>query len=104
MKAFQGGEYDDIEAIDDCIIRAEYETWLAAKVVYTVTLEMVFIPWLQGNEKIQFKLSATDEVKDWIVQSINSEHPSGVMSLTLIEYSPLYNFEIVKDEKGGNIS
>ena len=96
MRAFQGGEYDDIEAIDDCITRAEYETWLAAKVVYTVTLEMIFIPWLQGNEKIQFKLAATDEVKDWIVQSINSEHPSGAMSLTITEFSPLYNFEIVK--------
>ena len=96
MKAFQGGEYDDIEAIDDCRIRAEYETWLAAKVVYTINLEMVFIPWLQGNEKIQFRLAATEEVKDWVVQSVSSEHPSGVMTLTLIEFSPLYNFEIVE--------
>lgn len=94
MKAFQGGEYDDIEAIDDCITRAEYETWLAAKVVYTVSLEMVFIPWLQGNEKIRFQLAATDEIKDWIVQSISSEHPSGVMTLTLTEFSPLYNFDV----------
>ena len=96
MKAFQGGEYDDIEAIDDCITRARYETWLAAKVVYTVTLEMVFIPWLQGNEKIQFRLAATEEIKDWIVQSISSEHPSGVMTLTLVEFSPLFNFEVTE--------
>lgn len=96
MKAFQGGEYDDIEAIDDCHTRAKYETWLAAKIVYTITLEMVFIPWLQGNEKIQFRLAATEEIKDWIVQSISSEHPSGVMTLTLTEFSPLYNFEVVE--------
>ena len=90
MRAFQGGEYEDIQAIDDCITRAKYETWMAAKIIYTVTLEMVYIPWLQGNEKVRFKLAATDEVKDWIVQSISSDHPSGVMTLTLTEFSPLY--------------
>jgi len=96
-KVCSGGEYDDIEAIDDCITRAEYETWLSAKVVYTVSLEMVFIPWLQGNEKIRFTLSATGEVKDWVVQSISSSYPYGTMSLSLTEFSPLYNFE-VEDE------
>lgn len=98
LKTFQGGEYDDIQAIDDCITRAEYETWLAAKVVYTITLEMVFIPWLQGNEKVSFQIAATDKVKDWIVQSISSDHPSGSMTLTLTEFSPLYNFEVEETE------
>lgn len=92
-KTFQGGEYDDIQAIDDCITRAKYETWLAAKVVYTITLNMVYIPWLQGNEKVSFRLAATDELKDWIVQSISCEHPSGVMTLTLTEFSPLYYWQ-----------
>lgn len=94
LKVCSGGEYDDIQAIDDCITRAEYETWLSAKVVYTVNLEMVYIPWLRGNEKIRFTLSATGEVKDWVVQSINSSYPYGTMSLSLTEFSPLYNFEI----------
>ena len=93
VKAFQGGEYDDIQAIDDCITRAKYETWLAAKVVYTVTLDMIYIPWLNGNEKIGFVLAATNELKYWIVQSVSAEHPSGVMTLTITEFSPLYNWD-----------
>lgn len=97
LKVCSGGEYDDITAIDDCITRAEYETWLSAKVVYTITLEMIYIPWLQGNEKIRFTLSATGEVKDWVVQSISTSYPYGTMSLSLTEFSPLYNFE-VEDE------
>lgn len=97
LKVCSGGEYDDIQAIDDCITRAEYETWLSAKVVYTITLEMIYIPWLQGNEKIRFTLSATGEVKDWVVQSISTSYPYGTMSLSLTEFSPLYNFE-VEDE------
>lgn len=93
-----GGDYDDIQAIDDCITRAEYETWKAAKVVYTISIEMVYIPWLQGNEKIRFKLAATGEMKDWVVSSISSSYPYGTMSLTLTEFSPLYNFDVEEDE------
>lgn len=92
MISYQGGDYDDIQAIDDCKTRAIYETWLAAKIIYTVTLEMVYIPWLNGNEKISFRLAATDELKDWIVSGISVEHPSGVMTLTLTEFSPLYHW------------
>lgn len=97
IKTCSSGEYDDIQAIDDCITRAEYETWLAAKVVYTITLDMVYIPWLQGNEKLRFTLAATGETKDWVVTSINSSYPYGTMTLTLTEFSPLYNFEVEDD-------
>lgn len=97
LKTCSGGEYDDIIAIDDCITRAEYEVWKAAKVVYTITLDMIYIPWLQGNEKLRFTLSATGEVKDWVVQSISTSYPYGTMSLSLTEFSPLYNFEVEKD-------
>lgn len=97
LKVCSGGEYDDIQAIDDCITRAEYETWLSAKVVYTVSLEMIYIPWLQGNEKLRFTLSATGEVKDWVVQSISTSYPYGTMSLSLTEFSPLYNFEVEEE-------
>lgn len=94
MKSFQGGEYDDIQAIDDCIARAEYETYLAARVAYSVTLEMVYIPWLQGNEKIRFRLAENGEIKDWLVQSISSNHPNGTMNITMSEFYPYYNFDI----------
>lgn len=98
LKTCSGGEYDDIQAIDDCVTRAEYETWLSAKVVYTITLDMIYIPWLQGNEKLRFTLAATGETKDWVVTSINSSYPYGTMSLTLAEFSPLYNFETEEDK------
>ena len=58
---------------------------------------MVYIPWLQGNEKVQFTLAATGETKDWVVTSISSSHPYGTMSLTLTEFSPLYNFDVKDD-------
>lgn len=97
FRQYSGNEYDNIQAIDDCITRAEYETWKSAKIAYTVSLEMVYIPWLQGNEKIRFTLAATGEQKDWVVQSISSSYPYSTMSLSLTEFSPLYNFEVEED-------
>lgn len=94
MLVCSGTDYDTIQAIDDCITRAEYELWKNAKVVYTITLNMVYIPWLQGNEKIRFKMASTDEIKDWVVSSISSSYPHGVMTLNLTEFSPLYNFDV----------
>lgn len=94
LKVCEGGEYDDIQAIDDCITRAEYETWKSAKVAYTVSLDMIYIPWFQGNEKIRFTLSATGEVKDWVITSVSSSYPYGTMSLNMTEFSPLYNFDV----------
>ena len=97
LKVCSGGNYDDIIAIDECITRAEYETWLSAKIVYTVSLEMVYIPWLQGNEKIRFRLSSTGELKDWVVTSVSSSFPNGIMTLNLTEFSPLYNFDVEEE-------
>jgi hypothetical protein len=94
LRSYASGEYDDIQAIDDCITRAEYETWKSARVGSTITLESVYIPWLQGNEKIQFTSSDTGETKQWVVKSINTSYPHSTMSLVLEEFQEKYNFNI----------
>lgn len=94
FRSYASGEYDDIQAIDDCITRAEYETWKSAKVGSTMSLNMVYIPWLQGNEKVEFRLSESGELKQWIVKSITSSHPHSTMTLTLEEFQEKYNFDI----------
>lgn len=94
VKVCSDGEYDKIQAIDDCITRAEYENWLSAKIAYTVNLEMIYVPWLIGNEKIRFTIASTGETKDWVVQSINASLNNGTMTLSMTEFSPLYNFDV----------
>ena len=75
---------------------AEYETWLSSKIAYTINLEMIYIPWLQGNEKIRFTIASTGETKDWVVQSISSNLSTGTMTIGLTEFAPLYNFDVVE--------
>jgi len=91
LKSFQGGEYDDIQAVDDCVARAEHETYLSSRIGCTVTLDMVYIPWLQGNEKVRFKYSESGEIKDWIIKNISSDHPNGTMNVTMEEFYPYYS-------------
>lgn len=94
LKTYAGGEYDDIQAIDDCITRAEYETWKSAKVVYTTSLESIYIPWIQGNEKIIYTLKSDNITRDWVIVGLETSISSGIMTMDIVEFEPLYNFEV----------
>lgn len=94
LKTYAGGEYDDIQAIDDCITRAEYETWKSAKVVYTTSLESIYIPWIQGNEKIRYTLKSDNITRDWVIVGLETSISSGIMTMDIVEFEPLYNFEV----------
>lgn len=80
--------------IDDCITRAEYETWKSAKVVYTTSLESIYIPWIQGNEKIRYTLKSDNITRDWVIVGLETSISSGIMTMDIVEFEPLYNFEV----------
>lgn len=47
---------------------------------------MIIVPWLDVNQKIQYKPSDSDEVKTYITKSINGDLLSGTMSVSLIDF------------------
>ena len=95
MKVFSGGNCDNIYSEQLAFERAEYENWQLARTTYSLSLNTVYVPFLYGNEKIQYRLKSTNEVKEWIVKKISVSWLSGTMSITLAEFYPLYPF-IVK--------
>ena len=95
MKVFSGGNCDNIYSEQLAFERAEYENWQSARTTYSLSLNTVYVPFLYGNEKIQYRLKSTNEVKEWIVKKISGSWLSGTMSITLAEFYPLYPF-IVK--------
>lgn len=52
----------------------------------SLSLEMIIVPWLDVNQKIQYKPSDSDEVKTYITKSINGDLLSGTMSVSLIDF------------------
>lgn len=94
FKQCEGGEYDNIQAIDDCITRAEYECWLSSRLHCNTTIETIMIPWLIGNEKVLYTLKSNAEEKVFIVTGISISVLNCTSVLTLSEFYPQYNFDI----------
>jgi len=85
-----GGEYEDIYTTKLALERASYETWKRARVQDTIRLEMLYVPWLDVNQKVRYKSIVTDEEADYLVQSIQVNVETFTMYVSLTRYYPYY--------------
>ena len=54
---------------------------------------MIIVPWIDVNQKIQYKPSNSDEVKTYITKSISGDLLSGTMTVNLMEFYPTLDTE-----------
>lgn len=87
-----GNEYDNIYADDLAIQRAEYENWKATRLNDTITLNIISIPWLVGNEKISYSRQRLDTIDNYIVKQISGSITNWTQTLTLSKFYPLYPY------------
>lgn len=90
LQVLSGGEYDNIYSDELCQQRAEYENWKSTRLTDTVSLEMILVPWLGVNQKIEYTSFATGETHQYITKNISFDMQSGVMSVQMIKFYPLY--------------
>lgn len=94
-----GGEYDNYTTDESAMEVAEYMLWKGCRLVDTVTLNMVMIPWLDVNERIDYAaryLKGKVPV-EWIIKKIDKNLGEGTMNITLSRYYPYYPY-IVSDK------
>ena len=96
MQVLSAGDYEIINSDEKVKERAEFENWQSARTVYTLNLNTIFVPFIYGNEKIGYTLKSNGESKEWIIKTLSGSWTSGTMSLSLIEFYPLYPF-VVKE-------
>ena len=89
---FSGGDYENIYTEDLCKQRAEYENWKTTRLEDSITLEMINIPWLSVNKKIEYKSQITKEVNQYIIKSINRDLTKWTMNIQMIRFYDLYPF------------
>ena len=94
LQILSGGEYDDITTSVLAKERAEYETWLKSRLTDTVTLEMVIIPFLETNQKIQYKKLSNGSVDSYIIKSLSYSYMDGTMTMTMNKFYELDPFII----------
>lgn len=54
----------------------------------SLSLEMIVVPWLDVNQKIEYKTQNSNEIKTYITKSISGDLLSGKMSVNLMEFYP----------------
>lgn len=87
-----GGIYDNITSSIQAQEQAEYENWLASRLTDTLTLETVFIPFLEVNQKIQYRKLSDGSIDSYIIKSLSYSLTEGTMTITMIKFYELDPF------------
>ena len=89
-QVLEGGEYENIYTTQLALERAKYETWLKCRMQDTVEIEMILIPWMDINQKIQYTSPISGEVGTWIVQGISYNFDNWTMTVKAARFYPYY--------------
>lgn len=92
LQVLSGGDYGKIPTTTLAQERAEYENWLASRMTDTLTLEIVIIPFLEVNQKIEYKKLSDGSIDSYIVKSISYSFTSGTMTITMSKFYELDPF------------
>lgn len=85
-----GGDYEKIYTNELANQRARYEIWLSTNLQNNLTLEMMFIPWLDVNTKISYTDKETNITDSYIVKRINGSFINATMTIEIIKFYDEY--------------
>lgn len=85
-----GDEYDDIDTQDLCDQRAAYEGWKRTRLNDGYTIQMLTVPWFPVNRKFAYKSKMTGKIHDYIAKNISMDLISGLMTMQMSRFYPLY--------------
>lgn len=86
------GEYANIYSEDLATQRAKYEVWKATDLLDVISLEMLEVPWLGVNQKIEYRSSTTGLTQQYIVKTKSGSSTGSVMTLNCVKFQPLYSW------------
>ena len=92
-QVLSGGEYSNIYSTTLAFERARYENWRKCRLQDTIELEMILIPWMNVNQKIQFTSPISNQVETWITQSINYDFANWTMTVEASRFYPYYPWD-----------
>ena len=86
----QDGDYAKIYTTELAYERASYENWSKCRQQDTVDLEMILIPWLDVNNKIEYTSPMNGDVGQWLVKSISYDFANWTMKVRASRFYPYY--------------
>ena len=79
---------------DLCYSQAEYLTYQSTALLDTIKLELLIVPWLDVNQKIEYVKKQSGESNQYIIKDFSWSSLGGTMSMTIYKF--LESFEYVK--------
>ena len=89
-QVLSGDQYDEIYTTELAKERAEYENWKVARINDNLTINCLMIPWLEGNEKVEYQSQKTNEINEYIIKQISGSVSTWQQSITMQKFYPLY--------------
>ena len=90
VKTCSGDDYSNIYYDSLALYNADYELWKSSRVNDSITLEMILVPWLDVNMKIEYKKQNESTPHQYIIKSIESDIGSCTMTITAMRFYNLY--------------
>lgn len=89
-KVLEGGEYANIYTTDLAYERAEYELWQRSRLKDAITLEMLLLPWMEVNDKIEYTSPSSGKKIPLLVQAIDYDFTNWTMTVKASKFYPVY--------------
>ena len=86
-----GNEYDNILSSSVATENAIYQNKISSSMNDVVTIQTKMIPFLDTNIKVSYKKQQDDEVKEYIIKSIDNNLDSCTSTITMYRFYPLYD-------------
>lgn len=90
IQVLSGDDYDNIYSDELAVERAKWENWKKTRRQETISIDMIDIPWLDVNQKIEYTSHIDGKTGQYIVKSVTSGTSEGTMSVELMRFYPLY--------------
>lgn len=82
-------QYTKIYTTTLAIERAVYENWRTTRLNSSATIDIVAIPWLMGNEKIEYTKKVSRVTDTYLIKQITGSTKEWTQNLTLVKFYPL---------------
>lgn len=93
LKVYNGDKYSNIDSQYNALNYAETKLNQLSRRTTSLSLEMLSVPWLDVNQKIQYQPHNEDYVKTYVTKSISGDLVSGTISVNLMEFYPTLDVE-----------
>lgn len=87
---YSGADFESIYSEDLASQRGRFEIWKTSDLLDSITLQMIEVPWLTVNQKIEYTSNTTGKSETYIVKSKTGSSTGGVMTINCVKFQPLY--------------